>query len=87
MEVEMDILAGYRSDSNPDKMYYIHKGRDGVIYCDCPAWKFSKPHNCRHLVEYSRGRVGLPVRNLSVPVPSLTGADDIIQRIKTGVWK
>ena len=86
-----EVLAVYRSASNPDKEYTIRLGKDGVVYCDCPGWKFSKPHRCGHLVDYEQGG-GVSIRNpkpvipITKPIP-LTEADDIIQRIKTGVWK
>lgn len=43
-----------KSDSNPKVTYRISLGRDGVIYCTCPSWKFQKvaPKNrsaCKHM--------------------------------------
>ena len=30
----------------------IRLGKDQVVYCNCPAWRFSKkkPRSCKHLV-------------------------------------
>lgn len=55
------VLKTVASKSNPDKHYEIRLGRDNVVYCTCPAWKFSKttdkfgnkqPKNCKHLKEF-----------------------------------
>ena len=45
-----DQLAGVSSTSST-RMYEILQGRDGVVYCTCPAWRFSKarPKTCKHL--------------------------------------
>ena len=51
-----DILATYKSASNPDKRYYIVRGKDEVVYCTCPAWKFSGKggalRTCKHLQDF-----------------------------------
>jgi len=54
------VNATYGSKSNPDRKYYIVKGKDGVTYCTCPAWKFSKdqPKCCKHLSDYTGGGSG-----------------------------
>jgi len=38
--------------------FQIREGGDGVIYCSCPAWRFSKddPKMCKHLRAYLEGR-------------------------------
>jgi len=58
-----DVLATYRSASNPDKRYYIVKGKDGVVYCTCPAWKFSgkggEQRNCKHLADFKNSGSGV----------------------------
>jgi len=58
-----DVLATYRSASNPDKRYYIVKGKDGVVYCTCPAWKFSgkggELRNCKHLQDFKDSGSGV----------------------------
>lgn len=83
-------LATYTS-SNSITKYIIREGKDGVIYCDCPAWKFSKPHNCRHLIDYHQSIHIFPAFSKLDPVQAvkipISEHDDIISRIKTGVWK
>ena len=53
-----DVLAEYESSSGR-KTYQILLGRDGVTYCNCPAWRFSKdrPRTCKHLDKYFAGKV------------------------------
>lgn len=35
------------------KTYTIKQGKDGVLYCNCPAWKFQKkPVEQRHCKHY-----------------------------------
>jgi len=47
------VLSEYPSKSNPNKRYQIIKGGDGVIYCNCPSWAFSKGKKaCKHLNEF-----------------------------------
>ena len=28
----------------------VRKGADGVIYCNCPGWRFNR--KCKHLADY-----------------------------------
>jgi len=59
------------SSSNPGKDYHIIQGNDGVVYCDCPRWRFKK--TCKHLDSYNRrGTVSAEV----------TEAQKIINRLK-----
>jgi hypothetical protein len=32
------------------KEWHIIRGHDGVVYCDCPAWRFRR--TCKHLQAY-----------------------------------
>jgi hypothetical protein len=45
-----ELLQTIRSKSNPDKTYDIIRGKDGVVYCTCWAWRINK--TCKHLKEY-----------------------------------
>jgi len=47
------ILAEYPSSSSSN-IYHIQEGKDGVIYCDCPGWKFNG-RTCKHLKDYQGG--------------------------------
>jgi hypothetical protein len=46
-------LGFVTSTSNPAKQYEIRMGKDGRIYCGCPAWKFSGAEgvnkSCKHV--------------------------------------
>lgn len=44
------ILATVTSKTNPGRSYDIIMGKDGVMYCSCPAWRFRK--DCKHLQEF-----------------------------------
>lgn len=48
------VLAVMQSASNPARKYEIRQGADGVIYCCCLGWQFSREHpkSCRHLRLY-----------------------------------
>ena len=51
-------LVGAHSKTTDD-IYEIRQGKDGVEYCTCLGWRFSKerPKTCRHLKEYKAMRV------------------------------
>ena len=36
------VLATFPSKSNPSKSHEVRLGKDGVVYCTCPAWRFQK---------------------------------------------
>lgn len=44
------LLATY-SSSCGTKRYSLTVGKDDVLYCSCPAWKFSKKNHktCKHV--------------------------------------
>ena len=46
------VITRVQSQST-DKSYEIRVGKDGRVYCTCPAWKFSRgtreEKNCKHL--------------------------------------
>ena len=56
------VLKTVVSKSNINKHYEIRLGRDNVVYCTCPAWKFcpkinkqtgrAQKKNCKHLTEF-----------------------------------
>ena len=44
------VLKEIESRSTPGLTYEMRLGRDGVVYCTCPAWKFSRGFKtCKHL--------------------------------------
>lgn len=61
------VLAVAPSKSDPSKSYEIRRGKDGTIYCTCPAWRYQhlkggETRTCKHLAEFF-------ARNLSAPEP------------------
>jgi len=46
-----EVLCEVGSKSDPKEHHEIRRGHDGVIYCDCLGWRFSKakPKTCKHL--------------------------------------
>jgi hypothetical protein len=45
----MQVLATVRSESSAAS-YEIRRGGDGVVYCTCPSWRFSREaRDCKHL--------------------------------------
>lgn len=63
MTTNATILATVPSSSNPLKSYDIRLGKDGNVYCTCPAWKYQKKHphdrTCKHLKAFAK-QVNLP---------------------------
>jgi len=53
------ILTRVQSSSDAQKFYQIVEGNDGVIYCDCWAWKTKK--HCKHLDQFQASRSGSSV--------------------------
>jgi len=47
----MTVLFEVESASKAGKKYEIRRGADDVVYCTCPAWKFSRRDAkwCKHL--------------------------------------
>lgn len=52
------VLAVWPSSSDPCKSYEIRMGKDGNVYCTCPAWKFQRKgvqgRSCKHLVAFAQ---------------------------------
>ena len=50
------LLASVPSKTNPDLSYEIRRGKDGVVYCSCPAWKHQRlpvaHRSCKHLKSF-----------------------------------
>lgn len=56
------VIRTWPSSSTPGKNYELREGGDGVVYCTCPAWAFSKddPKECKHMREWmERAATGL----------------------------
>jgi hypothetical protein len=47
------VLLTVPSASNPAKSHEVKLGKDGNVYCSCPAWRFQKVHpharTCKHI--------------------------------------
>ena len=56
-------LAQVRSKSNPAKAYQVTMGKDNVLYCSCPAWRFSgkggRQKDCKHLRDFREQNPGI----------------------------
>lgn len=52
MNSVLQEVARFPSKSSPGKIYVVKKDTEGVLYCDCPAWKFKPPgkdRGCKHI--------------------------------------
>ena len=49
------VIREWPSSSNPSRSYQLIEGHDGVVYCSCPAWRFSKerPRICKHMKQWA----------------------------------
>jgi predicted nucleic acid-binding Zn finger protein len=45
------VLATVPSMTSKGKWYAVIQGKDGKVFCTCPAWRFSKADEkgCKHL--------------------------------------
>jgi len=47
-----ELKCSFPSLSDPSRSYAVQTGKDGVIYCSCPAWKFQRlsprERTCKH---------------------------------------
>lgn len=83
------ILAEYPSQSKPGKSYDIVRGKDGVVYCNCWAWKINK--TCKHLDQFfSKFTNPMPVAPepvVQTTAPStIDTAKDLISAIDVKFW-
>lgn len=51
----MSELVRTWPSSKPGKCYELRLGADGILYCSCPGWRFSKarPKSCKHMLEWA----------------------------------
>ena len=56
MNTQTVTLASFPSKSNPSISHTVSRGKDGVVYCSCPSWKFqhNSPANrtCKHIEQW-----------------------------------
>ena len=60
------VICTVTSKSNPKKTYEIRVGKDGVVYCTCPRWKYTK--NCKHLEMWKKRQSGIRKTDIEVLV-------------------
>ncbi len=57
-----EVLATNPSKSNPNKLYEIIRGNDGVTYCSCWPWRMNR--TCSHLESFLSGQKSYSVRKV-----------------------
>jgi hypothetical protein len=75
MKVERQLLATVQSKSTGET-YDIRRGADGVVYCACLGWRYSRltPKSCKHVRAYlseleSNNGATMPQQPLGAFVP------------------
>ena len=71
-----EVLGTYASSSS-NKVYQVIRGHDGVIYCTCPGWKFSR--NCKHLQAYNSPSSAMPFLIKAVKKGSMENGEPQVQ--------
>lgn len=73
-------IKQFQSKSSPGKFYTVKEDQAGVLYCDCPAWRFKKPNqetrSCKHTEQV-----------LSVETPKTPNTTAVLQSTETIVTK
>lgn len=59
------VITTVPSKTNPSKSYEIRRGKDGVIYCTCPSWRYQRlgkgeTRTCKHLAAFFAANLSNP---------------------------
>lgn len=72
----MTVLGTFTSDSGDD--CEVREGKDGVIYCTCMSWRFSKPpKDCKHLERIRKSIASGDTRIFSTMQPASEQTKDL----------
>ena len=69
-----ETIEEFESDSKPGTYHHIIRGKDGVVYCDCWAWRINK--KCKHLDRFFARIVKKLTGTNLVPVAHSDPAED-----------
>jgi len=58
-------------EGSDGEVHEIRRGRNGVVYCTCPAWAFNRetPKTCKHLRRYHDELATNPIGSASLTAP------------------
>ena len=84
-----EILMEYPSASKPGTSYNIVRGRDGVVYCTCWAWKINK--RCEHLISFfgqlqRQAKSIKPIHVVNAPAKTVSKVSELMEAIDVAFW-
>ena len=81
-------LGRFPSGSSAGKLYVVKEDQEGIVSCDCPAWRFKKPNqerSCKHTKAVASGKAP-PSAPASQPV-EVKPTEEVVSELMAGIEK